>query len=162
MPTCSQWQCICNNRHSILDTLGLLTLHNNHSYSLKNIYTFWIESVCFIPSLSLHQMWYLIITVTAYERNGISYRQPHDSLLNRLFRRRSKKTSKLRAIGLCAGNSPAKRPVTRKMSPLNGVISACSFEMIFGVSLVSTELSNTEYLSTYKRCANPIVQNTKS
>ena len=28
------------------------------------------------------------------------------SLLNRLFRRRSKKTSKLRVTGLCAGNSP--------------------------------------------------------
>ena len=33
-------------------------------------------------------------------------RQPHDCLLNRLFRRRSKKTSKLRVTGLCAGNSP--------------------------------------------------------
>ena len=32
--------------------------------------------------------------------------QPHDFLLNRLFRRRSKKTSKISATGLCAGNSP--------------------------------------------------------
>ena len=32
--------------------------------------------------------------------------QPHSCLLNRLFRRRSKKTSKLRVTGLCAGNSP--------------------------------------------------------
>ena len=32
--------------------------------------------------------------------------QPHDCLLNRLFRRRSKKISKLRVTGLCAGNSP--------------------------------------------------------
>ena len=32
--------------------------------------------------------------------------QPYDCLLNRLFRRRSKKTSKLRVTGLCAGNSP--------------------------------------------------------
>ena len=31
--------------------------------------------------------------------------QPHDCLLNRLFRRRSKETSKLRVTGLCAGNS---------------------------------------------------------
>ena len=30
----------------------------------------------------------------------------HDCLLNRLFRHRSKKTSKLRVTGLCAGNSP--------------------------------------------------------
>ena len=38
--------------------------------------------------------------------DGVSNHQPHGCLLNRLFRRRSKKTSKLRATGLCAGNSP--------------------------------------------------------
>ena len=37
---------------------------------------------------------------------GLSYHQPHDCLLNRLYRRRSKKTSKLRVTGLCTGNSP--------------------------------------------------------
>ena len=37
---------------------------------------------------------------------GVSNHQPHDCLLNRLFRRKSKKTSKLRVTGLCAGNSP--------------------------------------------------------
>ena len=39
-------------------------------------------------------------------RDGVSNHQPHHCLLNRLFRRRSKKTSKLRVTGLCAGNSP--------------------------------------------------------
>ena len=39
-------------------------------------------------------------------RDSVSNHQPHDCLLNRLFRRRSKKTSKLRVTGLCAGNSP--------------------------------------------------------
>ena len=38
--------------------------------------------------------------------DGVSNHQPHRCLLNRLFRRRSKKTSKLRVTGLCAGNSP--------------------------------------------------------
>ena len=37
---------------------------------------------------------------------GVSNQQPHDCLLNRLFRRRSKKTSKLRVTDLCVGNSP--------------------------------------------------------
>ena len=37
---------------------------------------------------------------------GVSNHQPHGCLLNRLFRRKSKKTSKLRLTGLCAGNSP--------------------------------------------------------
>ena len=39
-------------------------------------------------------------------RDCVSNHQPHECLLNRLFRRRSKKTSKLRVTGLCAGNSP--------------------------------------------------------
>ena len=44
-----------------------------------------------------------------WRHNGhgsISNHQPHDCFLNRLFRRRSKKLSKLRVTGLCAGNSP--------------------------------------------------------
>ena len=54
--------------------------------------------------------------------------QPHGCLLNRLFRRRSKKTSELRVTGLCVGNSPGpvnsphKGPVTRKMFPFDDVI----------------------------------------
>ena len=40
-------------------------------------------------------------------RVGVSNHQPNDCLLKRLFRRRSKKTPKLRVTGLCAGNSPA-------------------------------------------------------
>ena len=40
------------------------------------------------------------------ERDSISNHQLHDRLLKRLFRRRSKKTSKLRVTGLCEENSP--------------------------------------------------------
>ena len=62
------------------------------------------------------------------DHGGVSNHQPHGCLLNRLFRRRSKKTSKLRVTGLCAGNalgqvnSPHKGPVTRKMFPFDDVI----------------------------------------
>ena len=38
-------------------------------------------------------------------RGGVSNHQPHDCLLSRLFRRGSKKTSKLRFTGICEGNS---------------------------------------------------------
>ena len=38
--------------------------------------------------------------------DGVSNHRPHHCLLKRLFRSRSKKTSKLRVTGLCAGNSP--------------------------------------------------------
>ena len=37
---------------------------------------------------------------------GVSNHKPHGCLLYRLFRRKSKKTSKLRVTGLCMGNSP--------------------------------------------------------
>ena len=59
---------------------------------------------------------------------SVSNHQPHGCLLNCLFRRRWKKTSKLRVTGLCVGNSPGpvnsphKGPVTRKMFPFDDVI----------------------------------------
>ena len=66
--------------------------------------------------------------------DGVSNHKPHHRLPNRLFRRRSKKTSKLCVTGLCAGNSPvagefpAQRPVTRKMFPFDDVIITTSLE----------------------------------
>ena len=40
-------------------------------------------------------------------RDSVSKHQPYDCLLNSLLKRGSKKTSKVRVTGLCAGNSPA-------------------------------------------------------
>ena len=40
------------------------------------------------------------------DHDGVSNHQPHECLLNCLFRGRSKKTSKLHVTGLCVGNSP--------------------------------------------------------
>ena len=48
--------------------------------------------------------------------DGVSNHQPHDCLLNRLFRRRSKKTSKLRVTDLSAGNSPGTREFPAQMA----------------------------------------------
>ena len=49
-------------------------------------------------------------TISLHWRNnggsGVSNHQPRDCLLNRLFRLRSMKISKLRITGLCEGNSP--------------------------------------------------------
>ena len=61
-------------------------------------------------------------------RDGVSNHQPDDCILNRLFRRRSKKASKFRVTGLCAGNSPvtgefpARRSSNGEMLPFGGVI----------------------------------------
>ena len=60
--------------------------------------------------------------------DGVWYYRRLVCLLNRLFRRRSKKTSKLRVTSLWEGNhrwlvdSPHKGPVTRKMFPFDDVI----------------------------------------
>ena len=71
------------------------------------------------------------------DHDGVSNHQPHDCLLNRLFKRRSRKTSKIRVTGLCVGNlkgpmnSPHKGPVTRKMFPFDDVIMRmASFNML--------------------------------
>ena len=52
--------------------------------------------------------WWFLITLRwrHNEQDGVLNHQPYHCLLNRLFRRRSKKTSKLRVTGLCDGNSP--------------------------------------------------------
>ena len=61
-------------------------------------------------------------------RDSVSNHQPHDCLLNSLFRSRSKKTSKFRVTGLCAGNSPgtgdfpAQMASNAEMFPFNDVI----------------------------------------
>ena len=55
-------------------------------------------------------------------RHGVSNHQPHDYLLNRLSRRRSKKSSKLCVTRLCERNSPVTDAVTRKMFPFDDVI----------------------------------------
>ena len=48
--------------------------------------------------------------------DGVSYHQPHDCLSNCLFRRRSKKTSKFRVTGHCAGNSPGTGELPAQMA----------------------------------------------
>ena len=70
------------------------------------------------------------------DHDGVSNHQPHGCLLNRLFKRRPKKTSKLHVTGLCAGNSPGrvnsphKGPVTRKIFPFDDVIMAFPYMKI--------------------------------
>ena len=62
------------------------------------------------------------------QSDGVSNHQRLDCLLNRSFRRRSKKTSKLRVTGLCQGNPPvtdgfpSQRASNAKMFPSDDVI----------------------------------------
>ena len=60
--------------------------------------------------------------------DGVSNHQSHDCLLNRLFRRKSKKTPKLHVAGLCEGNShvtgefPAQKACNAEMFLFDDVI----------------------------------------
>ena len=56
-------------------------------------------------------------------RDSVSNHQLHDCLLNRLVRRRSKKTSKLRVTGLWVGNSPGTSEFPAQMASYAGNVS---------------------------------------
>ena len=60
----------------------------------------WHKSVYHVPGAFVTLQW------RHNGRDSVWNHHSHDCLLNRSFRRRSKKTSKLCVTGLCAGNSP--------------------------------------------------------
>ena len=84
--------------------------------SIETFYTALVRWYHDIPSSSIRG-----ITWRHNGCNGVSNHRPLECFLNRLFRRRSDKTSKLRVTGLCAAihrwpvNAPRKWPVTQKM-----------------------------------------------
>ena len=69
-------------------------------YDLQQVSAGWVKGLALDPNQRWPLQW------RHNEHDGASNHQPYDCLLNRLFRRRSKKTSNLRATGLCDGNSP--------------------------------------------------------
>ena len=91
--------------------------YSQHGLVITSIeHKMWDEITCPFPNVNgfairLPDMWLLIyvgITLPWHHngRGGVSNHQPHDCLLNRLFRHSSKKTSTFRVTGLCEGNSP--------------------------------------------------------
>ena len=89
-----------------------------------------VALMCFVAMIncSINYGMDFILQWLQSHHGGVSNHQPHGCLGNRLFRRRSNKTSKLRVTDLCAGNSPGpvnspyKGPATRKMYPFDDVI----------------------------------------
>ena len=59
-------------------------------------------------------------------RDGVSNHQPNVCLVNRSVRHRSKKPSKLRVTGLCAGNSPVTAASHAEIFPFDDVIMRIS------------------------------------
>ena len=87
------------------------------------------------------------------DHDSVSNHQPHDCLLNRLFRLRSKKTSKLRVTGLCVGNSPvtgefpAQMASNAEMFPFDGVIMMHRRRSVLFVRHVSSSVSSSMNLA---------------
>ena len=78
--------------------------------------------------------------------DGVSNHLPHDCLLNHLFRRRSKETSKLRVTCLCVWrihwasvNSLHKWPVTLKMFPFDDIIMINWTEIVLKIYGLAVE-----------------------
>ena len=108
--------------HSIISYSNILLLSPNHSitsslahslfsYPLSNDISlspilYLTLSLLLSPSFSFFLNYSHTLQWRQNDHGGVSNHQPHGCLLNRLFRRRSKKTSKLRVTGFCAGNSP--------------------------------------------------------
>ena len=123
-------QLICTYCRVKFDWLGYFNFVSNVCYTHVVLIPTWPISA----SLALGRSYALLWRHNG--RDSISNHQPHDCLLKRLFRRRSKITSKLRVTGLCGGihrgpvNSPHKWPVTRKMFPFDDVIMDSYWEIV--------------------------------
>ena len=129
------WLCQTKTKHicrpCTCDTIGLQIFHSlvqiysaviNHDtlklYGIHYILVLmqdlkpgvpWTNSpsdCCYTSTDWVNPAKYLTLRWRPNGRNSVSYYQPHDCLLNRLFRRRSKKTSNHRITGLCVGHSP--------------------------------------------------------
>ena len=110
----------------------MILTHTDWAFAKINCWWSMCPSCADIPVVEnvLEVVWWTVLSLRwrHNELDGVSDHQPHGCLLNRLFRRRSKTTSKLRVTGLCVGNSPGpansphKGPVTRNMLPFDDAI----------------------------------------
>ena len=104
------------------------------------------------PICHWNTIWLTLLSLQ-WRHNGcdsVSNNQPHDCFLNRLFRQRSKKISKLRVTGLHRRpvNSPHKWPGTRKMFPFDDVIMyvAMYIRMIVELALKYTSKNTNTHV----------------
>ena len=134
---CIQKLCCCNSLSMILPRTGLVNLcqwGRSRDKKGQNIDIDYSRLIVFSAFLAICAGNSPVPGEFSAQRpvtrsfNGVSNHQSHDCLLKRLFRRRSKKTPKLRVTGLCAGNSPVtgefphKEPVTRETFSSDDII----------------------------------------
>ena len=124
------WLANCKNELQNKIDIFFQSFHSTkYIWNFRLLYTGrFVQSVVFSMGHALH---IYPLHWRHNDHDSVSNHQPHGCLVNRLFRRRSKKTSKLRVTGLCVGNSPGpvnsphKGSVTRKMFPFDDVIMRC-------------------------------------
>ena len=113
----STFPMLCYEERAVIWFINIPDVMKNvQSFDLSTFPTLWNLSSIKVFTISLR-----------WRHNGhdsVSNHQPQDCLLNHLFRRRSKKISKLHITGLCAGNSPGtgEFPAQRASNAENGSI----------------------------------------
>ena len=97
------------SHHYIMYIKGIEYIH----WSIQNGRQLW-----FVNCILIEGLWFVSKSLRWRHNDhaGVSNHQPPGCLLNRLFRRKSKKTSKLRVTGLCAGNSPGTGEFSAQMA----------------------------------------------
>ena len=108
--------CYFENFQSLAQDKLVASRVTNHVHNLvvKMLYPFMIRNSFSLfvwhklkwPTSSHYLAKHLTLQRRHNERDGVSNHRRLDHLLNRLCRRRAKKTSQLRVTGLCEGNSP--------------------------------------------------------
>ena len=99
--------------------MSLPQTYEIHNVSPKDAYDS-VRNVACDLNLDLYINWLTTLQWRYNGRDSVSNHQPHGCLLNRLFRRRSKKN--IKAPRHWRLYLPHKWPVTRKMFPLDDVI----------------------------------------
>ena len=108
-----------SDRYEIVYVTSLLSWHVQHFVAI------WYPPI-------FHRIWITMTKSFALQwrhsgRDGVSNHQPHNCLLNRLFRRNQRKHQSFASLAFVTGiqrwpvNSQHKRPVTRKMFPFDDV-----------------------------------------
>ena len=141
-------------------------------HSKRMIQSFDDFFVVSLKKLLLRKQWFQMSWALQWRHNehdGASNHQPHDCLLNFLFRHRSRKTSKLCATGLCEGNSPltGEFPTQRAsdvfiQAQIKENIKALGHWPLWGNSPLTSEFpaqraSNVENVSTVLDCHEPLL-----
>ena len=110
---------MCISKDVIYFVKSIQIFYNHRTFDETKMYLTLRPLLCPLMTLTLRSLQW-----RHDGHNGVSNHQPHDCLLICLFRRRSKKTSKLRVTGLCERNSPVdgEFPAQRASNVENGSI----------------------------------------